>query len=228
MDIYGKALLEFHQTGTLSDTLWLHNSYDEPEEMPIDVFFRSYEEMSEIEQKALSLCKGKILDVGAGVGSHSLILDQRNLDNTAIDISENAVEIMRKRGVKNAQLADFYLTEGKYDTLLFLMNGIGLTGTITGLEKFLVFAKTILTAKGQILFDSSDISYLYEDLPMPKDHYFGEISYCYEYKAEKGAWFNWLYIDQTLLAKLAAQYGWVCEFVHTDENDQYLAKLTLK
>jgi len=133
---------------------------------------------------------------------------------------------MQERGVKNPQLQDFFQVKEKYDTLLFMMNGIGLTGTLQGFEMFLEKAKSLLKPKGQLLFDSSDISYLYDDMPMPTNQYFGEISYCYEYKKEKGNWFNWLYIDPTTLQRLSKQHGWNCKIVFHDEDDQYLAQLT--
>ncbi|WP_343530483.1 methyltransferase domain-containing protein [Pedobacter sp.] len=226
MDIYGSALLDFHRTGQ-AEILWLHNSYDEPEEMPIEVFFRSENDMPEIELKALELCKGKVLDVGAGVGSHALLLEKKGLDVTAIDISEIAVQIMQERGVKKPLFQDFFKTTEKYNTLLFMMNGIGLTGTLPGFENLLESAKNLLLPKGQLLFDSSDISYLYDDLPMPAHQYFGEISYCYEYKKQKGNWFNWLYIDPTTLQRLSKQHGWNCKIVYVDDQDQYLAQLSL-
>ena len=226
MDIYGNALLDFHKTGK-ADVLWLHNSYDEPEEMPIEVFFRGEDDMPEIELKALGLCKGKVLDVGAGVGSHALLLDKKGVDVIAIDISSTAVAIMQERGVKKPVLQDFFSITEKYDTLLFMMNGIGLTGTLQGFENFLETAKNILNKNGQLLFDSSDISYLYDDMPMPENQYFGEISYCYEYKNQKGNWFNWLYIDPTTLQRLSEQHGWNCKIVYHDDDDQYLAQLTL-
>lgn len=226
MDIYGSALLDFHRTGQ-AEILWLHNSYDEPEEMPIEVFFRSENDMPEIELKALELCKGKVLDVGAGVGSHALLLEKKGLDVTAIDISEIAVQIMQERGVKKPLFQDFFKTTEKYNTLLFMMNGIGLTGTLPGFENLLESAKNLLLPKGQLLFDSSDISYLYDDFPMPAHQYFGEISYCYEYKKQKGNWFNWLYIDPTTLQRLSKQHGWNCKIVYVDDQDQYLAQLSL-
>lgn len=226
MDIYGNALLDFHKTGK-ADVLWLHNSYDEPEEMPIEVFFRGENDMPEIELKALGLCKGKVLDVGAGVGSHALLLDKKGVDVTALDISSTAVAIMQERGVKKPVLQDFFSITEKYDTLLFMMNGIGLTGTLQGFENFLETAKNILNKNGQLLFDSSDISYLYDDMPMPENQYFGEISYCYEYKNQKGHWFNWLYIDPTMLQRLSKLHGWNCKIVYRDDDDQYLAQLTL-
>lgn len=226
MDVYGNALLDFYRNGK-ADTLWLHNSYDGPEKMPIDIFFRNEEEMPTLEYKALSLCYGKILDVGAGVGSHTLLLQELNADVTAIDISANAVKIMQDRGVKKAVVQNIFSTKEKYDTLLFLMNGIGLTGTLAGFVAFLEKAKSLINPTGQLVFDSSDISYLYQDFPKPDAKYYGEVSYCYEYQKQKGNWFDWLYLDQQTLLNTAKESGWQCQIIFDDGADQYLAKLTL-
>jgi 2-polyprenyl-3-methyl-5-hydroxy-6-metoxy-1,4-benzoquinol methylase len=226
MDIFGQALLDFDQKGA-GETLWIHNSYDEPEEMPIDIFFRDEEEIPDLEHKALSLCKGRILDVGAGVGSHALILQDKGFDVTAIDISAGAVKLMKQRGVKKALQQDFFTMAEKFDTLLFLMNGIGITGTLAGFSAFLAQAKTRIHPLGQLLFDSSDINYLYQALKKPENKYFGEVSYQYEYQQQKGSWFNWVYIDQKTVKLLANQHGWKCEIVFDDGEDQYLARLTM-
>jgi len=226
MDIFGNALDDYFKKGKAA-VLWLHNSYDEPEEMPVDIFFRTPEEMPDLELEALKLCRGKVLDVGAGVGSHALVLQQNNIDVTAIDISATAAKIMQLRGVKNAAALDIFFTTGKYDTLLFLMNGIGLTGTLAGFVAFLTQVKSLLNPNGQLIFDSSDISYLYEGRPQPTNTYFGEVSYCYEYNHQKGNWFDWLYLDQATLTHLAKQNGWKCEIMFDDGEDQYLARLTL-
>lgn len=226
MDVFGTALLDYYKNNT-SEILWLHNSYGEPEEMPVEVFFRDEQEMDVLEHKALALCYGKVLDVGAGVGSHALLLQKKGLVVTAIDICSNAVNIMKNRGVKKAFLQDVFTVTEKYDTLLFLMNGIGFTGSLAGLAEFLNKAKTMINIGGQLIFDSSDISYLYEEEPKPFDSYFGEISYCYQYKDEKGDWFKWLYIDQETLRSVALEAGWKYELIQANEDDQYLARLTL-
>ncbi|MBC7616072.1 MAG: class I SAM-dependent methyltransferase [Pedobacter sp.] len=226
MDVFGLALSDFYKNNS-SDILWLHNSYGEAEEMPVDVFFRTESEMPTLEHKALSLCHGTVLDVGAGVGSHTLLLQEMNIDVTAIDISAEAVKIMKHRGVKKAFNQNIFSTKEKYDTLLFLMNGIGLTGTLAGFINFLEQAKILITRNGQLLFDSSDISYLYEEIPKPENNYFGEVSYCYTYKKQKGKWFNWLYLDKETLIYTAKQNGWQCKIIFDDGEDQYLARLTL-
>ncbi|MET4082394.1 SAM-dependent methyltransferase [Pedobacter sp. UYP30] len=228
MDVFGSALLDFYHTGK-ADRLVLHNSYAEPEEMPVDLFFRDEEEMPDLEINALHLCKGKILDVGAGVGSHALVLQNFNVNVTAVDISEIAVKIMKQRGVKQAIVADIlhFTPLEKYDTILMLMNGIGLTGSLKGFEKFISDAKKLLNVDGQMLFDSSDISYLYEDLPKPTSKYFGEVSYQYEYKGEKGSWFNWVYLDKDTIIQVAERNGWYAKILLDDGEDQFLVQLSL-
>jgi SAM-dependent methyltransferase len=229
MDILGGALKDHFEKGT-AETLWVHNSYGEDEEMPVDIFFRNENEMPELELKALELCRGRVLDIGAGAGSHALVLQQRNIEVTALDISTTAVEIMKKRGVKDAveqNIFDLKITE-PYDTLLFMMNGIGVTGSVGGFEAFLHKAKTYLKPGGQLLFDSSDISYLYQEVPMPENVYFGEVAFAYEYKQQLGKWFNWVYLDQQTLTDVAAAAGWNSHIVMEDDSDQYLAQLTLK
>ncbi|WP_219223821.1 class I SAM-dependent methyltransferase [Pedobacter antarcticus] len=225
MDVFGNALNDQFKTGQ-PEILWLNNSYDEPEEMPVDIFFRKEDEMPDIELEAMDLCEGRVLDVGGGAGSHSLILQERGFDVIALDVSATAVEIMKSRGLKQVVQADIYAYSGeKFDTLLFLMNGIGLTGTLEGFKRFLEHAKTLLNEDGQLLFDSSDISYLYEGTDKPTDKYFGEVSYQYAYREETGDWFNWLYIDPFTLKKIAKECGWECHLLFDTGEDQYLAEM---
>jgi hypothetical protein len=133
---------------------------------------------------------------------------------------------MGARGVKNIINTDFFSYDaGKYDTLLLLMNGIGLCGELGHLDNFFARCAALLNPNGCVLFDSSDISYLYDDIPLPADKYFGQISYCYEYKEVKGNWFDWLYIDQITLKSAAEKNGWKADIIYEDDQGQYLAVL---
>lgn len=226
-DIFGEALLEYthHQKAS---TLFLHTSYGDTEIMPIEVFFRDENDFSELEYIALSLCDGKVLDVGAGAGAHSLYLQQKQFDVYALEISPKACECLRIKNVHNVIQGDFYQLQDnqKYDTLLFLMNGIGITGTLDNFKYTLRHCETLLNSGGQLLFDSSDISYLYRDYDIPTpEYYYGEITYQYEYNNQKGTPFPWLYIDQQALIKVANEENWVVQILFEDENDQYLVRM---
>ena len=225
-DILGEALVDYYNGK--AETLWINNKYGDPEEMPIEVFFREKEDLTTLEQTALLHCRGSILDVGAATGAISLLL-QDDFDLTAIELSEGACQVMKALGVRNGIIGDvFHYKNAKFDTLILLMNGIGLAGTLNNLSSSLKHFKSLLSESGQILLDSSDISYLYEGDKKPDDCYFGELQYQYEYKNKKGGWFNWLYVDRKTLEKHANDVGLMCELLFEDESDQYLVKLTSK
>lgn len=227
-DVYGAALHDYYYAKKRAPLI-LHNNYGEDEEMPVDLFFREENDFPELEFIALSLCDGKVLDVGAGAGSHSLYLQKQGFDVTALEISTMACEIMKARGVKHIVNQDiFNYREEKFDTLLFLMNGIGLVETVGGLKQLLAHCKTILKQGGQLLFDSSDIAYLYEGHIPKGETYYGEVKFQYEYQNQIGDPFGWLYIDQDTLIKIAQKDGWVVQMLYEDENDQYLVRMSLR
>lgn len=226
-DLYGRFLFDFYYSKLKSDVL-LHNNYGEVEELPVDSFFRTEKNMPDVEIFALNLCKGKVLDIGAGTGVHSLLLQRNGFDVTAIELSEKACSIISVQGVEKVICGDVTQhKEGKYDTLLLLMNGIGFCGYISDLKLFLEQAKEMIEPEGQILFDSSDVAYLYEENEPDSDSYYGEIDYQYEYNGEKGEWFSWLYLDQKRMQEIALECGWHLQIIYEDEDNQYLGRLTL-
>ena len=182
-----------------------------------------------MERKAIELCKGRILDIGAAAGSHALELRRKGLEVTALDISPSACEVMRDRGLEKVVCEDFFKYSGeKFNTLLLLMNGIGISSTISGFRKFLKKATSLLNADGQIIFDSCDIYYMYEDVKMPSNEYYGEVKCRYEYDKQLTDWFQWLYLDSETLMKISEEEKWHCKIVFEDENNQYLAVLSKK
>ncbi len=226
-DVLGQAVYDYHK-GLRESKLWIYNKYGPREEMPKDVYFREEGNMPDLEWLAIERCNGKVLDIGAGAGSHALILQQRGIDVTALDISPLLVSVMDSRTVEKVVHANiFEYNTGGFDTLLLLMNGIGLAGSIEKLKTLLLHFKTLLKPNGQILFDSSDVAYLYKDHP-PSGHYYGEIAYQYAYKKVRSEWFNWLYVDEHTMASLASECGFDMEVLLEDEFGQYLARLTMK
>ena len=231
-DPMGRAIADYQLTGT-ADRLRVFSPMFDEDEIPLATLFRTYEEMPEIERKALDMTRGKTLDVGAGSGCHSLVLQGRGVDVTAIDISPLSVETMRQRGVKKVVEQDFFTVGGKYDTILMLMNGIGIVGTLERMPEFFRHLDKILATGGQVLCDSSDISYVFEDenglIEYPDTgHYYGELSYRMQYKDTIGEPFDWLYIDAETLRKEAEENGYAVEVVAVGEHFDYMARITKK
>jgi precorrin-6B methylase 2 len=225
-DILGEALVDYYNGVDLP--LMINNKYGEPEEMPIEVFFRDKEDLTALEQAAILHCKGVVLDVGAGAGAITIML-QDEFEVTAIESSEGACQVMKQLGVRNGIVGDVFDYQGAgYDTLLLLMNGIGLVGELGKLTNALKYFSSLISADGQILLDSSDISYLYDDVDKPTEKYYGQLSYQYSYKDQLGEWFEWLYVDNETLKEHADKAGLAVEILYEDDADQYLARLTKK
>lgn len=226
-DVYGEALTDYYHN-RFEQELTLYTNGSESEAMPVDLFFREADELPDQELIALALCDGKVLDVGAGAGSHSLYLQEQGMDVTALELSEPACEIMRLRGIRKIVNEDIFQYQGeKFDTLLFLMNGIGLAQTLDGLGRLFEHCKTLLNPGGQLLFDSSDIDYYYREggHERPLDTYYGEIHFQYEYKGRRGKPFGWIYVDQDTLIRLGNEAGWVVQILDEDEHFQYLVRM---
>ena len=231
LDLFGKAMLDF-QTNNSPSALVTETNISEQDEMSVAYLFRSYTEMPKLEQKALQLSNGKILDVGCGAGSHGLYLqNEKNLQVTAIDISENAIKTCQLRGLNNAKVQNILDLENQnFDTILLLMNGTGIFGTLNEVPKFLQKLKSILNPNGQILIDSSDIIYMFDDNEeggkwIPGDKYYGELTFTISYKNQTETPFPWLYLDYNTLQNAAHANGLRCELIMEGDHFDYLAKL---
>ncbi len=234
-DLFGKAILDF-QTNNSPEDLITETSISEEDEMSVEYLFRSYDKMPKLEQKALQLAKGKILDVGCGAGSHSLYLQiEKKFDVRSIDISKNAVEACQLRGLKNVQVQnileiDSDNPENKFDTILLLMNGTGIFGTLKETTNFLQKLRSLLNPNGQILIDSSDIIYMFDNDEeggkwIPSNGYYGELTFNIRYKNEIEDQFSWLYLDYNTLQNAAFANGLQSELILEGEHYDYLARL---
>ena len=226
-DVLGSAIADYHHKASTSKSkLWVHSKYGPREEMPVEVYFRPADDLHELEWRALTLCRGRILDIGAGAGSHALFLQQSGMNVTALDISPKAARVIKARGVQKVINNDFFQLKAytKYDTLLLLMNGIGLAGTLAGLRQFFQKARTLLRPGGQLIFDSSDIAYLYNGKPPKGEPYYGEVLYQYEYRRQRSARFHWLFIDKRTLSSIARAEGWNIQLLFKDCSGQFLVR----
>lgn len=230
-DPMGAAIYDYHKSGNAA-ALVVHSSMFEDDEIPVPDLFRVYEDMPDLERIALDLAEGRILDVGAGSGCHSLALKKMNKTAVAIDISPLSVEVMKERGVDahEVNLYDPSFAE-KFDTVLMLMNGTGIIGTLENMPSFFARMKELLNPGGSILIDSSDLRYLFEEedgslMIDLADDYYGLLDYQMQYRDVLGEPFDWLYVDFDTLAFYAEENGFEIELVAEGEHYDYLARLT--
>ena len=231
-DLMGRAIWDYFYQENPED-LQTETSISELDDLPVSYLFRTYKEMNALEQKALDLSLGKVLDVGAGAGSHALYLqNDKKLKVTALDISPRSIEICKARGLENAVCEDFLKFSGdKFDTILLLMNGTGIFQNLAKIDQYLQKLKTLVAENGQILIDSTDILYMYDQdedggVLVPATGYYGELDYYLHYKGDSEEPMKWLYLDFNTLKNAAQANGFKIQKVLQLE-DSYLARLTL-
>lgn len=233
-DPMGAAIADYFKHHK-ADRLRVFSSQFDEDEIPVKELFRAEKQMPLLERTAISMATGKILDVGAGSGCHTLALQEAGKEVHAIDISPLSVEVMEQRGVRNVSQTNLFDERfcGAYDTILMLMNGSGIIGKLENLPTFFKKMKQLLYPGGCILMDSSDLSYLFEEedgsivIDLAGDYY-GEVDFQMQYKDVKGDTFDWLYIDFQTLSLYATENGFKAELIKEGKHYDYLAKLTLQ
>ena len=232
-DLMGQAIWDYHHHKNADDLL-TETSISEIDELPVEYFFRAFDDMNLIEQKALELSRGKVLDIGAGAGSHSLYLqDEKGLDVLALDFSPKSIEVCQLRGLKNTVCTDILQFFGEtYDTLLMLMNGTGIFQTLDKIDLYLEKLHSLLKKDGQNLIYSTDILYMYDrdddgGIMVPANHYYGEVDYFVHYKLDTEKPIKWLYLDFETLKRAVENNGFKIEKI-LQEEDSFLARLTKK
>ena len=229
-DVLGRAIMDFWQTGKNRNILVEINGKRD-RLMPSSIFFRQYKNMRGYERLALKYARGRVLDVGAAAGCHSLVLQKRGLDVTAIEKSSLSADVMRSRGVRNVLEKDFFkLKHIEFDTILLLMNGLGVCTSKAGLKKMLTHLKSILASEGQILGDSTDVQYANKKLNSAnraKSSYYGDVTFSVTYGEMKET-FPWVFLDPDALKTTAEICGLECQILYSDDGAHYLVRITHK
>ncbi|MCH2199551.1 MAG: class I SAM-dependent methyltransferase [Flavobacteriales bacterium] len=238
VDLFGQSFLEFLSQGK-SEAISVKIDGEEQDPLDPGYFFRSPEQMPQLELIALDLCEGTVLDVGAAAGCHSLALQQNGLNVSALEISQGGCKVMKERGLKEVIHADFFSHKGsKIDTILLLMNGFGMGHNVEGTIRMLQHAKTLMKPGAQILGDTSDISYL-KDVPENYDeeikkekpsplllnNYYGNVHFELEWK-ELRSNFDWIYPDPDLLQYCSHKAGLAFDLIAEGPHYDYLVRLS--
>lgn len=233
-DPMGSAISDYHKHGRAANIRVLSSMFEE-DTMSVAHLFRSEQEMPQLEQRALSLVRGRVLDVGAGAGCHTLALQKKGFKVKAIDVSALSCEVMRSRGIEDVECVNIFNPQfqSQFDTILLLMNGTGIAGKLSRLPFLLNRLKELMTENAQILIDSSDLRYIYENEDGSMDidlggNYYGEVDYQMIYQNIKGTSFDWLYVDPTLLRASCEQCGLKCEIIEEGNHYDYLARIISK
>jgi SAM-dependent methyltransferase len=203
--------------------------------MAAATFFAEHADWPEAERRAFELVRGRVLDVGAGAGRHSLEAARRGLDVVAIDISPGAVEVCRRRGVGDARLlslSDIDAGLGRFGTVLLLCGNFGLAGNREETKALLRRLHEVTPEDGRIVLDTvdpyvgadeDDLAYLERNRAegrMP-----GQVRIRIRYEERVTPWFDLLLVSRPELEQLAAETGWRVAWAEDAEPPDYYAVL---
>lgn len=231
-DPIGRAVYDYH-FHAVNQPIIVHSDDFDDDFIDTKYLFRTYKQMPAPEKKALALCSGTILDVGACAGAHSVYLQEKGFEVTSLETSALCCEVLKSRNLQKVIQQDiFRFSNQKFDTILLLMNGTGIAGTLNGLEVLLHHLKTLLNSGGQILIDSSDLIYLFEEedgsalIDISADRYYGELTFQTEYRNWKSEPFSWLYVDLNNLENAIEKNQLKLDKVFKGQHYDYLARIT--
>lgn len=232
-DPIGRAVYDFH-FHSINQPVIVHSDDFDDDQIETSYLFRAYKQMPVLEKKAMSLCRGKILDIGACAGTHSVYLQNKGFQVTAIETSELCCQVLRDRKIATVINQDIFKFSGeKFDTILLLMNGTGIAGSLDGLDVLFHHMKTLLNPGGQILIDSSDLIFLFEQedgsalIDISAIKYYGELTFQTEYGSWVSQPFPWLYVDLNNLENAVLKNQLKIAKIYKGQHYDYLAQITL-
>jgi cyclopropane fatty-acyl-phospholipid synthase-like methyltransferase len=230
MELHGQALLDY--INGEEDAHYILRRDDGIAYAPIYAKQFFYPDgFPELDRIAVEHCAGRVLDIGAGAGSHSLAIQRRGLDATSVDVSVKAVQVMSQRGCRNARVGDIFDCYSEpFGTILVILN-IGIVGDLEGLARFLKHLDALMADNGQLITDSvdprnpEDKGYRkYIQSKIAKGRYLGERRLRFEYKDQISDWFEWMHIDPETLEQYVHEAGYYMEHLGRD-GKRYLVSI---
>ena len=225
------ALVAYHE-GQRDAKIVVRSDLRTYEEWPASLFFRGSDEFPPLEKEALELCGPRVIDVGAGAGPHTLALLQRGHDVLAVESLPEIASLLRARGFPRVTVCSLdALPAGQADTVLMLMNGLGLAGTLDGLVPLLNSARRLLAPGGRVVADSTDPRQWIEpddlqaDLLRQDGRYGGEVQFQLEFDGIRGEPVPFLYVDPETLRNRGLRAGLLLEEIRPFSDGTYLAIL---
>jgi SAM-dependent methyltransferase len=196
------------------------------------LYLAPFRRWPKLHRQAMRFVRGRVLDVGCGGGRVCLHLQERGQDVVGIDISPGAVEVCRRRGVRDARLCsidDVDDSLGSFDTIVMLGNNFGLFASATKAKRLLRRFHGLTSERGRIVAETRDVyrtddpaHLAYQKRNRARGRMSGQIRIRVRYRDHVTPWFDYLMVPQQELEDLLDGTGWRLERV-LESEDTYLA-----
>lgn len=218
-DAYGKQLRTQYESHVATVEIIERDDHYIDIGSEMGMYFSEYEQWSDFERQAIALAEGRVLDIGCGAGRHSLYLQEKGFNVTAIDNSPGAIEVCKLRGLKNAIVKSVaYIDEfepNSFDTILMLGNNFGLLGDAENAKLILEKMSRIASSEAQIIagtcnpYKTNNPEHLeYHELNRQRGRMPGQIKMRIRYGKTIGEWFDYLFVSPEEMQEIVAGTPW--------------------
>src|SRR4051812_19697081 len=101
-DAYGRAMLDHLEGRPSWEIVERSDGFFYPGAGP-DRYFAEHDDWPSHEREVIGAARGRVLDVGCGAGRVMLHLQARGMEVSGFDVSPNALEVCRRRGVRDVE-----------------------------------------------------------------------------------------------------------------------------
>jgi SAM-dependent methyltransferase len=217
-DAHGRLMLEYLETGGGTEIIERDDGLVMAGPFTPAAYFAEHRKWPEVERRLIRLARGRILDVGAGAGRVALFLQERGHEVVAIDNSPGAIEVCRRRGVKDARELPFGRigpTLGRFDTVVMFGNNFGLFASPERARRLLRRLRSLTNEGARILatsrdpYATDDPDHLaYQELNRRRGRMPGGLRVRVLHRRVKGAWFDYLIVSPDEMREIVSGTGW--------------------
>jgi SAM-dependent methyltransferase len=233
-DAFGNALYDHFRHRPACAVVERDDGYTDVER-DLHHYFADYKHWPRIEQRAIKLARGRVLDVGAGAGRHSLHLQKTGCRVTAIDVSPLALKVCRLRGVKDCRLVslfDFKTRGPEFDAVIMFGNNFAVFGSRSRARKALKALYRQTTPGAVILgevvdpYRTDNRAHLrYHRLNRERGRMGGQVRIRIRYHEHTGLWFDYFFVSPAELEVIVKGIGWRVARYFKDSGPVYIVCL---
>jgi len=206
---------------------------------PADHYLGEPAEWQPHDHRALRLCRGQVLDIGTGAGRTAVELQRRGMAVTGLDTSPGAIEIARRRGLRDTVVTtiDAYAAKAptRYDTFLLLGNNLGLLESAERAPVFLAALARLANPGARIVAQGTDpygttdpVHAEYHRRNREAGRIGGQLRLRLRYRRLATDWFDYLNCSPAELGKLVVGTGWRLKSIDLEDRPYYLAVMELQ
>ena len=232
-DVFGQEMWAYYKGKEASEIVERDDGFFEATPRGPAMYFSEYKDWNPIERKAMSFVKGRVLDIGCGVGRHSLYLQNKGFKVMGIDSSPLAIKICKLRGLKRARvmpIEELNFKPSSFDTVIMLGGNFGLFGSFNKAKKLLNKLHKLTSKRGLIVASTRDTyktdnpdHLAYHKFNKKRGRMAGQLRLRVRFGKFVGRWFDYLIVSKKEMGEVIKGTGWKIKGFIDSDDSAYIA-----